>query len=323
VLALTTGAAAWSIPALLVALLLSLAIAGWPALSQHGIEFITGTVWAPVQGQYGALPALYGTVVSSLIAIALAVPVAWGVASLLTEWCPVRLARFIGSLIELLAAVPSIVYGMWGSMVLCPWLQRLFPSIFPAGSGIASAGVVLALMVTPLITAMTRDAMQQVSPLVKESCYGLGGTSWETLRLLHHADKADTLLIDHQRWGTGGDSQTISIMDSNEISDVPVEDGVAEKREGTNSVEQAGIMHYSTQASEALKAVTGHIPEAKGKSCTLQISIDDRGNLAAIDALYIGNMGALCNAAIAVLEHESWPEPHHSLPVDFVVRVEG
>ena len=141
--------------------------------------------------------------------------------------------------------------------------------------------------------------------------------------ILHHADKADTLLIDHQRWGTGGDSQTISIMDSNEISDVPVEDGVAEKREGTNSVEQADIMHYSTQASEALKAVTGHIPEAKGKSCTLQISIDDRGNLAAIDALFIGNMGALCNAAIAVLEHESWPEPHHSLPVDFVVRVEG
>lgn len=182
VLALTTGAAAWSVPALLVAILLSLVIAGWPALSQHGLEFITGTVWAPVQGQYGALPALYGTVVSSIIAIVLAVPIAWGVASLLTEWCPAKLGRFIGSLIELLAAVPSIVYGMWGSLVLCPWLQRLFPSVFPAGSGIASAGIVLALMVTPLITAMTRDAMQQVSPLVKESCYGLGGTSWETLR---------------------------------------------------------------------------------------------------------------------------------------------
>lgn len=182
VLAVTTGIAAWFIPALLVAILLSLAVAGWPALSQHGVEFVTGTVWAPVQGQYGALPALYGTVVSSIIAIVLAVPVAWGVASLLIEWCPVKLARVISSLVELLAAVPSIVYGMWGSLVLCPWLQKLFPSVFPSGTGIASAGIVLALMVTPLITAMTRDAMQQVSPLVKESCYGLGGTSWETLR---------------------------------------------------------------------------------------------------------------------------------------------
>lgn len=182
VLTLTTGTAAWSVPGLLVAILLSLLIAGWPALSQHGAEFVSGTVWAPAQGQYGALPALYGTVVSSLIAIALAVPVAWGVASLLIEWCPPKLARLIGSLVELLAAVPSIVYGMWGSTVLCPWLQALFPSVFPSGTGIASAGVVLALMVTPLITAMTRDAMQQVSPLVKESSYGLGGTSWETLR---------------------------------------------------------------------------------------------------------------------------------------------
>ena len=182
VLVLATGAAAWSIPVMLVGILLSLAIAGWPALSQHGMEFISGTVWAPAQGQYGGLPALYGTIVSSVIAIVLAVPVAWGAASLLTEWCPVRLSRIIGSLIELLAAVPSIVYGMWGSLVLCPWLQRLFPTFFPSGTGITSAGIVLALMVTPLITAMTRDAMLQVSPLVKESCYGLGGTSWETLR---------------------------------------------------------------------------------------------------------------------------------------------
>lgn len=181
-MALVTGAAAWSVPALLVAILLSMGIAGWPALTQHGAEFLTGTVWAPAQGQYGALPALYGTLVSALIAIALAVPLAWGVSSLLTEWCPPRVARVLGALIELLAAVPSIVYGMWGSMVLCPALQAAFPSVFPYGTGLLSAGIVLALMVTPLITAMTRDAMQQVSPMVKESCYGLGGTSWETLR---------------------------------------------------------------------------------------------------------------------------------------------
>lgn len=181
-LVVTTTAAAWAVPGLLVAILMSLVVAGWPALSQHGMAFVSGTVWAPVQGQYGALPALYGTMVSSLIAIVLAVPVAWGVASLLTEWCPPKLARGVSSLIELLAAVPSIVYGMWGSMVLCPWLQVQFPSVFPMGTGMVSAGIVLALMVTPLITAMTRDAMQQVSPLVKESCYGLGGTAWETLR---------------------------------------------------------------------------------------------------------------------------------------------
>jgi len=170
----------------------------WPAFSHFGFSFVSREIWNPVTDEYGALAPIYGTVVTSLIAMALAVPTGFGVALFLTELCPPLLKRPIGVAIELLAAVPSIIYGIWGLFVLAPVLQRHvqpwliehahpIPGIGklftgpPFGIGVLTAGIVLAIMVLPFIAATMRDVFDTVPPMLKESGYALGATTWEVI----------------------------------------------------------------------------------------------------------------------------------------------
>jgi phosphate transport system permease protein len=177
---------------------LSLLHGSWPALKHFGFSFVAHEVWNPVTEQFGALAAIYGTVVTSLIAMAIAVPAGFGIALFLTELCPPLLKRPIGVAVELLAAVPSIIFGIWGLFVLAPVLQRHvqpwliahlgpIPAIGklfmgpPYGIGILTAGFVLAIMVLPFIAATMRDVFDTVPPMLKESGYGLGATTWEVI----------------------------------------------------------------------------------------------------------------------------------------------
>jgi phosphate transport system permease protein len=177
---------------------ISLLRGSWPALKTFGFAFVTREVWNPVTDKYGALSAIYGTVVTSIIAMALAVPTGFGIALFLTELCPPMLKRPIGVAVELLAAVPSIIFGIWGLFVLAPVLQRhvqpwlidhvgplpLVGRLFqgpPYGIGVLTAGFVLAIMVLPFIAATMRDVFDTVPPMLKESGYGLGATTWEVI----------------------------------------------------------------------------------------------------------------------------------------------
>ena len=183
---------------LLVAILLSLTISAWPAIHKYGLSFLTSTVWDPVQEDFGGLVMIYGTVATSLIALLIAVPVSFGIALFLTELSPAWLKRPLGTAIELLAAVPSIVYGMWGLLVFGPVLATYvqiplqtafngvpylgtFVSGPPVGIGILSAGIILAIMIIPFISAVMRDVFEVTPPLLKESAYGLGATTWEVV----------------------------------------------------------------------------------------------------------------------------------------------
>ena len=176
----------------------SLIRGAWPALKHFGFSFVTREIWNPVTDEYGALAPIYGTVVTSLIAMLLAVPTGFGIALFLTELCPPLLKRPIGVAVELLAAVPSIIFGIWGLFVLAPLLQRHvqpwliehahpIPGIGklfmgpPFGIGIFTAGIVLAIMVLPFIAATMRDVFDTVPPMLKESGYGLGATKWEVI----------------------------------------------------------------------------------------------------------------------------------------------
>ncbi|NRB57895.1 MAG: phosphate ABC transporter permease subunit PstC, partial [Salinicola sp.] len=123
-----------------------------------------------------------GTLLTSFIAIVIAVPVSFGIAIFLTEQCPGFLRQPLGTLIELLAGIPSIIYGMWGMEVLAPLLRTWFPTVFPAGTGLATAGIILAVMIIPFITAVTRDVINTVPAVMRESAYGLGCTTWEVTR---------------------------------------------------------------------------------------------------------------------------------------------
>jgi phosphate transport system permease protein len=184
--------------ALLFAILLSLTISAWPAISKYGLGFLTSTKWDPVQEEFGGLVMIYGTVATSLIALLIAVPVSFGIALFLTELAPAWLKRPLGTAIELLAAVPSIVYGMWGLLVFGPVLATYvqqplqaaltgipylgaFVSGPPVGIGILSAGIILAIMIIPFISAVMRDVFEVTPPLLKESAYGLGATTWEVV----------------------------------------------------------------------------------------------------------------------------------------------
>ncbi len=176
----------------------SLLIGSWPALAHFRLSFVTREIWNPVTEQFGALAAIYGTVVTSAIAMLIAVPVGFGIALFLTELCPPLLKRPIGVAVELLAAVPSIIFGIWGLFVLAPVLQlhvqpwliehvgplpgigKLFLGP-PYGIGILTAGFVLAIMVLPFIAATMRDVFDTVPPMLKESGYGLGATTWEVI----------------------------------------------------------------------------------------------------------------------------------------------
>jgi phosphate transport system permease protein len=183
---------------LLLAILTSLTISAMPAISKYGLGFLTSTVWDPVKDEYGGLVMIYGTLATSFIALLIAVPVSFGIALFLTELSPAWLKRPLGTAIELLAAVPSIVYGMWGLLVFGPvlatyvqqplqaWTKGIpylgaFFSGPPVGIGILSAGIILAIMIIPFIASVMRDVFEVTPPLLKESAYGLGATTWEVV----------------------------------------------------------------------------------------------------------------------------------------------
>ena len=184
---------------LLGAIIVELFIAGLPAFRAFGLAFVTSTDWDPVQEVFGAGVSIYGTLVTAVLAIILAVPLAFGVAFYLTELAPVWLRRPVGTAIELLAAVPSIIYGMWGFFVIAPafathlqpWIIDNFGELplvgflfqgAPFGTGLFTAAFILAIMILPFIAATMRDVFEQVPPVYKESAYGLGATTWEVMK---------------------------------------------------------------------------------------------------------------------------------------------
>jgi phosphate transport system permease protein len=193
-----TFAAAVLVLVLLGGVAIALLHGAWPALSRFKLGFLTREVWDPVSQQYGALSAMYGTVVTSILAMLFALPISFGIAVFLTELAPQWLKRPVGVAIELLAAIPSIIFGFWGLFVLAPVLQesvqpwlidKLGPlpgigALFrgaPFGIGMLTASVVLAIMIIPFITAVMRDVFETVPDVLKESAYGLGATTWEVI----------------------------------------------------------------------------------------------------------------------------------------------
>jgi len=176
-------------------LLVSLVVQAWPALREYGVGFLFGTTWSPSDDVFGAVISIYGTVVTSTIALLIGVPISFGIAIFLTEICPLQLRRPLGTAIELLAGVPSIIYGIWGLFIFAPliqvyvqpWLSATGIPIFsgpPLGVGIFTAGIVLSLMVVPFIASVMRDVFETVPPVLKESAYGIGCTTWEVIRYI-------------------------------------------------------------------------------------------------------------------------------------------
>jgi len=183
---------------LLAAILVSLVIGSSASLQKYGFHFLFNDKWDPVQEDFGALVPIYGTLVTSGIALGIAIPVSFGISLFLTELSPAWLRRPLGTAIEMLAAVPSIIYGMWGLFVFAPLFQQyaqplilktlgnipLVKELFsgpPMGIGMLTAGIILAVMVIPFITAVMRDVFELVPPMLKESAYGLGSTTWEVV----------------------------------------------------------------------------------------------------------------------------------------------
>lgn len=181
---------------LLAAILVSLLIGSSLSLEKFGAGFLFNANWDPVQEDFGAVVPIFGTLVTSAIAMLIAIPVSFGIALFLTELSPVWLRRPLGTAIEMLAAIPSIIYGMWGLFVFAPIFQEHVQPLFidtlgklpvvgalfegpPMGIGMMTAGIILAVMVIPFITAVMRDVFELVPPMLKESAYGLGSTTWE------------------------------------------------------------------------------------------------------------------------------------------------
>lgn len=198
VFAFLAHAAAWFTLAMLAGIIGSLVIGAMPAIREYGLGFLWHSEWDPVQDRYGGLAMIYGTLATSFIALVIAVPVSFGIAMFLTEMSPAWLKRPLGIAIELLAGVPSIVYGMWGLMVFGPilatWVQQPLQHMFgtvpvlgalfsgpPVGMGILSAGIILAIMIIPFIASVMRDVFEVTPPMLKESAYGLGATTWEVV----------------------------------------------------------------------------------------------------------------------------------------------
>ncbi len=190
---------AWLVLAVLGAIIVVLFKGGWPALSRFGLHFFTSSTWNPVSGVFGAASSIVGTVVTSVIAIVLAVPISFGVALFVTEIAPRWLKRPIGIAVELLAGIPSIIYGIWGLFIFAPWFaDNVQPGITdtlgripwigqlfqgpPIGLGWAVAGIILAIMVIPFIAAVIRDVFEVVPTTLKESAYAMGSTRWEVVR---------------------------------------------------------------------------------------------------------------------------------------------
>ena len=194
-----TQGAAWLTLALMAGIIGSLLMGAAPAIQEFGLAFLWTSEWDPVQEKFGGLVMIYGTLMSSAIALLIAVPVSFGIAIFLTELSPKWLKRPLGIAVELLAAVPSIVYGMWGLLVFGPilatYVQQPLQAMLngvpflgtlvsgpPVGIGILSAGIILAIMIIPFIASVMRDVFEVTPPMLKESAYGLGATTWEVVR---------------------------------------------------------------------------------------------------------------------------------------------
>jgi len=194
-----TRAAAIAVLIILSGIIISLVYGSLPALRAFGLGFLVDESWNPVTERFGAIAPIYGTIVTSVIAMLIAVPVGLFIAMFLTELCPMWLRRPIGIAIELLAGIPSIIYGIWGLFVFAPFLQQyvqpflievfgnvpVLSTLFagpPYGIGVLTAGLILAIMVLPFITSISRDVFEAVPPVLKEAAYGLGCTTWEVAR---------------------------------------------------------------------------------------------------------------------------------------------
>jgi phosphate transport system permease protein len=194
-----TRLAALTVLALLSGVIIALVLGAAPALGTFGFSFFVDESWNPVTEKFGALAPIYGTLVTSFIAMLIAVPVGLMVAFFLTELCPMLLRRPIGIAIELLAGIPSIIYGIWGLFIFAPFLQRyiqpflietfgsipILGTLFegpPYGIGMLTAGLILAIMVLPFVTSISRDVFDAVPPVLKEAAYGVGCTTWEVFR---------------------------------------------------------------------------------------------------------------------------------------------
>jgi len=194
---LTRGAAILVL-VLLGGVIAALMKGAWPALHEFGLSFLYEERWNPVTEKFGAFAAIYGTLVTSIIAMVIAVPLGLLISLFLTELCPMWLRRPIGIAIELLAGIPSIIYGIWGLFVFAPFLQRfvqpflidafqnvpVMSTLFegpPYGIGTLTAGLILAIMVLPFITSISRDVFEAVPPVLKEAAYGVGCTTWEVV----------------------------------------------------------------------------------------------------------------------------------------------
>ncbi len=194
-----TRAAAFGVLAILGGVILSLVIGSIPAIQAFGFNFLIDETWNPVTEKFGAIAPIYGTIVTSFIAMLIAVPIGLMISVFLTELCPMWLRRPIGIAIELLAGIPSIIYGIWGLFVFAPFLQQtlqpflitifgdipILSSIFagpPYGIGVLTSGLILAIMVLPFITSISRDVFDAVPPVLKEAAYGVGCTTWEVVR---------------------------------------------------------------------------------------------------------------------------------------------
>ncbi len=184
----------------LAGILASIAYGGWPAFQEFGPGFLVSSAWNVGREQYGALVAIIGTLVSALLALVIGVPISLGIAIYLTQLCPGWARRPVAMTIELLAAVPSIIYGMWGLFVFAPLFARfvqipvsnvvegmpivgtLFYAQVPSGVGVLTAGIILAIMIVPFVASITRDMLDQIPTVLRESAYGIGCTTWEVVR---------------------------------------------------------------------------------------------------------------------------------------------
>jgi len=185
---------------LLAGIMVSMVVGGWPAFREFGLGFITSSVWDTQNEQYGAWPAIVGTLSTALIALVVGVPLSLGIAVFLTQLAPPWFKQPVSTAIELLAAVPSIIYGMWGLFVFAPLFAAyvqiplsnlvegmpivgtILYSRSPSGLGILSAGIILAFMIIPFIASITRDMLDQIPSVLRESAYGIGATTWEVVR---------------------------------------------------------------------------------------------------------------------------------------------
>lgn len=192
--------AAWIVLLLLAGIMLSMVIGGWPAFREFGLEFLTSSVWDTQSDRYGAWPAILGTLTTSIIAMVIGLPISLGIAIFLTQLAPAWIKKPVATAVELLAAVPSIIYGMWGLFVFVPLfahyvqipvsqLTEGLPIVgtmlytrSPSGLGILTAGIILAFMIVPFIASITRDMLDQIPSVLRESAYGVGCTTWEVVR---------------------------------------------------------------------------------------------------------------------------------------------